>query len=108
MVTHWDTDPVIAQETSILISLSGRGVVAVPVGRDYLVYCTRRETRGGNMFRAWRRCEWSGLGLPIVVRQERNFFGSSIEARMPGYAPEQVSALREVFAEVDVELIVEP
>ena len=64
------------------------------------------ETRGGNIFRAWRQGKW--VLNSIVLRQERNFFGSNIEARVHRGFSEQVAAIRAVLAAVDVELVVEP
>ena len=70
------------------------------------------ETRGGNVFRAWREDQWEGQTIAqtftLVLRQERNFFGSSIEARLSGGAPRLEEIVRTSFAEVDVELVVEP
>ena len=70
------------------------------------------ETRGGNVFRAWREDQWEGQTLAqtftLVLRQERNFFGSSIEARLSGGAPRLVEIVRTSFAEVGVDLVVVP
>ncbi len=69
---------------------------------------TKAATSGGNIFQAWRQHQWEGHKFILVLRQERSFFGSSIEARMTGGEPALVDAARAIFAAVDVELVVEP
>ena len=66
------------------------------------------DTSGGNIFQAWRQSRGGSAKCPLVVRQERNFFGSNIEARISGGEPGQVDAVRAILAAVDVELVVEP
>lgn len=70
---------------------------------------TCSDTSDGNMFRGWRQATRSGSGMcALVLRQERNFFGSIIVARMSGGEPEQIEAVRTILAAVDVDLVVEP
>lgn len=64
------------------------------------------ETRGGNIFREWRQGQW--VRSTIVLRQERSLFGSSLEVHMSGGMPWQVDVVRDTFAGVDVEVVVEP
>ena len=63
------------------------------------------ESRGGNIFRGWREGTW--VLKSIGLRQERNFFGNTIEAHMSGAGPRLLEAVRAILAEVDVEVIVD-
>ena len=84
-------------------------------------------TRGGNVFLAWKQSRWECPWFILVLRQECNFFGSNTEARVlggagmmpgkgrimvrgeaPGHRPALNDVIRTLFAEVDVELVVEP
>ena len=67
-------------------------------------FFSEAETRGGNFFRAWRRFQVGTL----VVRQDRSYFGSSMEARMSGGDSRRVAVVRAILAAVDVEVVVEP
>jgi len=64
------------------------------------------ESRGGNIFRGWRQGTW--VLESIGLRQERNFFGNTIEAHMSGAGPRLLEVVRSILAEVGVELVVEP
>ncbi len=76
--------------------------------RPEVAFRLGRETRGGTVFRAWRRVQLSSLHLNMALRQERDFFGSSIEVRMSEFWPSgYLRRIRSLFAEVDVELVVE-
>lgn len=66
------------------------------------------ERTGGNIFWEWRRCQWGEQFNELVLRQERNLFGSRIEARFSRGLPLLADHLREVLAAVDIELVVEP
>ena len=68
----------------------------------------RRRTSGGNFHQAWNQYDWQGHVFTLVVRQERAFFGSNIEARISGSVPKQIDAARAILAVVDVDLVVEP
>ena len=67
------------------------------------------DTSGHNMFRGWRQATRGGGGMcTLVLRQERSFFGSSIEARMSGCTSMQVESARAVLAELGIEVVVVP
>ena len=71
------------------------------------LFWPQAETRGGNVFRAWREVHLDGLEFALVVRQERSFFGSSMDALMSGEAG-LVDTVSAILDRVAVELIVEP
>ena len=68
--------------------------------------------RGGNVLRAWRQARPASLFTDLVLRQERNLFGSHMEGRVPQgivrFRPDAVDLARAILAEVGVELVVEP
>ena len=65
-------------------------------------------TQRGNIFRAWRHVLWGDSSTVIILRQERVFLGSSIEAQFLRGDDAGFSAARDILAELDIELIVEP
>ena len=75
-------------------------------------FFSETETRGGNVFRGWRRGEWDALAYNLVLLQKHNWFGNSIEARMYLDVADSRSALadavRELFAVVSIEVVIEP
>ena len=66
-----------------------------------------RDTRGGNLLRAWRQSEWESPWFVLVLRQERSLFGNRITARMSGATSGREGAVRDVLAPVDVVLVVD-
>ena len=48
------------------------------------------------------------MDLVLVLRQEWSFFDNHLEARASGTEAAQVDAVRAIFAELGVALVVEP
>lgn len=69
---------------------------------------SEEESGVDDFFSGWREVQWEVPGFTLALRQERAFFGNRIDARLSGGEPEQIEAVRAIFASVDVELIVEP
>ena len=65
-------------------------------------------SRGGGFFRDSRLAQLHSLTFSIELRQERSFFGSTFRARLSGGKPEEIAEIRAIFAELDIELVVEP
>ncbi len=72
------------------------------------------DTHGGNVFQEWRQVAWKNLGVTVVLRQARRFFGARIVAiayleglatNLTADSPELAGA-RDTLAEVGIELIV--
>ena len=125
VVAHWD-------ESLQRDAGWGRVLEGFPFGYALARFGGQTETLGGNVFRAWRQSRWECQWFTLVLRQERSLFGSNTEGRMSGgvlepsgvhitagvhmtmnfgvaeRTPALVDAIRTLFAEVDVELVVEP
>ena len=97
VVTYWDEGP----------PRDGPGHTSIPIS----LFFSGTETRGGTVFQAWRRLQLDSPGFTIVLRQERNFFGSSVEARISRAGPGldgMVEHIGNLFAPLDVAVVVEP
>ncbi len=61
----------------------------------------------GNIFRGRRMARWTSDRTLVTLLQNRRFFGSMVVARISATRQEDVDAIRVVFDEIGIELIVE-